>query len=324
MENSLSTFSNLLLTIYRLAQTRPIALFQDEVLDSVKQTLQFDSSMWGTATMTDAGIDIHSIHLHKSSQAMLDAYDKVKHLDHLAVRLAQQARATLSFNASDDVFRPQEMQDFLLKFGHCNGFITSDINPLSRFVHWISLYRAGREHVCTPEEVQLLEHLAPHLMQALAVNRLIHLEKLTGNDTAREAWAVAIADNRGMLYHTNAQFQEHMRAEWSDAASDRLPGALLEHVLGTESRYIGNVSTIHRSLEHGLLFLKARARCPVDDLSTREYMVARLLASGLSQKEVALKLNRSVHTINSQVRTVFNKLGINSVPMLAEHLVLRG
>lgn len=57
-------FSELLLRLYRLSHELPIEAFQDAALDLVKPVLPFDSSMWGTATRTDRGIDIHTIHLH--------------------------------------------------------------------------------------------------------------------------------------------------------------------------------------------------------------------------------------------------------------------
>jgi DNA-binding CsgD family transcriptional regulator len=52
-------------------------------------------------------------------------------------------------------------------------------------------------------------------------------------------------------------------------------------------------------------------------------MVAKMLAGGMSQKEVAAKARRSPETIRSQIRVVFEKLDITNVVMLAPHLALR-
>jgi DNA-binding NarL/FixJ family response regulator len=86
---------------------------------------------------------------------------------------------------------------------------------------------------------------------------------------------------------------------------------------------VGAQVVLHSALDHGLLYLKARPRSAVDDLSSREFLVAQLLSSGLTQKDVAAKLGRSPHTINSQIKVCFEKLQITSVSQLAEHLVLR-
>jgi len=52
-------------------------------------------------------------------------------------------------------------------------------------------------------------------------------------------------------------------------------------------------------------------------LTTSELTVARLVAEGLTNREVAERLFVSPHTINSHLRHVFAKLGINSRVELA-------
>jgi len=189
-------------------------------------------------------------------------------------------------------------------------------------VHWVSLYRASAGQVCTPQETELLACVAPHLMQALAINRLVHLDRLTG-DEAREKWSVAIADSRGVLYHADKRFRELVQSEWPAEDEEQLPRALLDGLMADDNQVVGARVVVRRSLERGLLFLKARDRALVDDLTAREFLVARLLASGLSQKQVAAKLDRSPETIRSHVKGIFEKLGINNVAMLASLLMLR-
>ena len=320
----LSEYSKLLLTIYRQAQDLPVHEFQDGALSAIKAHLPFDSAMWGTARMTPAGADIHSLHLHNTKQAMVDAYEKVKHLGAAAARVTEKPAATMAFNAQEDF--PQEelraYREFLHQWGHENFFITSELNPITGFAHWVSLYRFDKDQRCKPEETELLSCLAPHLMQALAINRLVHLDRLTG-DIAREKWAVALADSRGVLYHVDKRFRELVRMEWPVDGEVRLPQPLLDRLNVGENQITGAHVVIHRSLERGLLFLKARPREEVDELSAREFLVARLLASGLTRKQVAAKLERSPETIRSQAKTIFDKLGINNVAMLGPLLVLR-
>jgi DNA-binding CsgD family transcriptional regulator len=320
----LSHYSQLLLTIYRLAQEVPVDQFQDKVLDAVKAYLPFDSSMWGTAVMTQAGIDIHSLHLHNTTPAMIEAYEKVKHLDVAAVRVTSQPTATIAFNTDTDFSDPQldAYREFLHDFRHENFLITSDINPITRFAQWVSLYRNSKTQHCSPEETEMLACLAPHLMQALAINRLVHLDRLTG-DSAREHWSVAIADNRGVLYHADPRFRELLRREWRVLDEDHLPEALLEALVSEEQHVTGRQVVVRGRLERGLLYLKARPRAAVDDLTARELLVARLLASGLSHKEVAAKLDRSPETIRTQARVIYDKLGVNNVAKLLPLLAMR-
>jgi DNA-binding CsgD family transcriptional regulator len=319
----LSNYSDLLLTIYRLAQDTPILEFQDALLVALKSCIPFDSSMWGTATMSGNGIDVHSIHLHQSSQAMLIAYEAVKHQDSLVQRVEQLTAATVSFNSDIEYAGPDKagMRALCEEFGHRNGLVTCETNPFTKFVHWMSLYRKDAKQVCTDEETLFFDKLGPHLMQALAINRRIHLDKLVG-DIARQSWSVAIADTRGVPYHVGNQFWDLMEAEWKTKNRDCLPSALLNKLL-SKNQVIGRNIVVHCKPEHGLLYLKARPREKVDGLSPREYMVAKMLASGMSQKEVATKASRSPETIRSQIRVVFEKLEITNVVMLAPHLALR-
>ncbi|MHA4870742.1 helix-turn-helix transcriptional regulator [Duganella sp. PWIR1] len=311
----------MLLQIYRLAQEKSVATFQDEMLSVVRQQLPFDSSMWGTATMLPTGIDIHSIHLYNTSMRMLEAYEKVKQQDTAALRVTQQDVATIGFNVDDFPGEEQaELRQFLHDFGHLNFAITSDINPRTRFVQWLSLYRAKKEARFPEEEVDFLAALAPHMMQALAINRLVHLDQLT-RDTARACWSVGIADQRGVLYHADERFRQLCGAGLR--GENQLSGEILSRLTKGEKTLALDGVVLRCAHDQGLLFLRARAREKVDALTAREFLVAKLLASGLTQIQVAERLGRSTETIRSQIKSVFNKLDINSVTLLAGLLAAR-
>ncbi|MET0268535.1 MAG: LuxR C-terminal-related transcriptional regulator [Duganella sp.] len=318
----------LLLDVYRLAQTSPVHQFQDAVLALLKSHLLFDSSMWGTATMREGGIDIHSIHLHNSSQAMLDAYEKVKHCDTAAVQVTAQRTMTIGFRVDDF---PGEhnaaFRQFLHDYGHRNFLITSDIQPGTRFVQWVSLYRSSLVAHYQAADIDLLACLAPHLMQALAINRLLHLDRLT-HDSVRSRWSVAISDQRGVLYHADPLFTALVQTAWPGGDPQHLPPPLMRQladkpgVLEQPQAAAAGV-IVHANREQGLLFLKARSTEAVDTLSEREFLVARLIAGGLTQKQVATQLNRSPETIRSQLKAIFKKLSINNVALLGAILAVR-
>jgi predicted ATPase/DNA-binding CsgD family transcriptional regulator len=56
-------------------------------------------------------------------------------------------------------------------------------------------------------------------------------------------------------------------------------------------------------------------------LSTREAEVARLVAEGLTNKEIGSRLFISEHTVDSHVRSILNKLGVNTRAQIAAWLV---
>lgn len=59
------------------------------------------------------------------------------------------------------------------------------------------------------------------------------------------------------------------------------------------------------------------------ELSSRETDVLVLLAKGMSSKEIATKLNISIHTVNSHRKNITTKTGIKSVAGLAVYAMLR-
>jgi DNA-binding NarL/FixJ family response regulator len=52
---------------------------------------------------------------------------------------------------------------------------------------------------------------------------------------------------------------------------------------------------------------------PASDLSDREYEVLSLLAEGLSKKEIATRLDLSLHTVDNYVRRIYTKLHVHSL-----------
>lgn len=218
---------------------------------------------------------------------------------------------------ADDTYR--DIREFCTEFGHENYWISADCHPTTRFAQWISLYRKDRHQICTPEETNFFQNLAPHLMQALAMNRLIHLDRLLG-DSVREKWSVAITDPRGHYLFAEQRFRDLQAMDWPSSTASCLPPSLLNVFLQGTPLVAGTNAVIKFNLDHGLLYLRARERVPADSLSSRETLVAKLLIAGQSQKEIAKHLDRSPETIRTQVRSIFEKLNINSVASLATYL----
>ncbi|MCZ2498685.1 helix-turn-helix transcriptional regulator [Xylophilus sp. Kf1] len=319
-------FSTLLLTVYRLAQALPVQQFQDSALEQLKPFIAFDAASWGTAHMRQPqqGIDFHSIHLHRLPPAMVEAYEKVKHLDEVARAIAREPRLTRAFNARAGLVGPplQPLLAFRQAFGHDNLLIHSERDGRTQVVQWISLYRRDPEQVYADEEMQVMATAAPHLMQALAMNRQASLERLCGGD-ARAQWAAAIADVRGVLYHADVRFLQLVADDWPGGEDNQVSPLLMERLRHDSGRVVGARTVVRRTLEHDVLYLKARPRHAVDSLSSSELKVVRLLVTGLTQKEVALTLKRSQDTVRTHVRNIFEKLGIGSAVMLGAILALR-
>ena len=322
-KTQLSDFSELLLQLYRMAQALPITDFQDAALNLVKPVLPFDSSLWGTAAEgKEGGADIHTVHLHNKSPEMLAAYEPVKHLDTAVGPLFAQPRATRGFNLETWFAKPgqHEIRDVMRRFEIENMLATVVTDPRTKFAHWILLYRADKDAVYSADEIARLELLAPHVMEALAINRKMHLERLNPPGADALPRGSAIADLRGVVYHADPGFAAMLDAEWGDWPGVSLPRNLLQHFLQGHERFLGRSLAVAHRVEQDLLFLKCRPRCRADGLTPREHTVAQLLSKGGTHKEIAQILNRSPATVRNQTRSIYEKLAVSNVAGLIEEL----
>ncbi len=312
----LSDFSDLLLELYRLAREKALDDFQDAALNLIKPHVPFDTSIWGTATMRPGGVDIHQVHLHKTSQEMLDAYELVKHEDVSAISLHRRGTATDAFH-SKTLFARTECGEFLRRFEHENYFVSMETTPASGFLHWISLYRTDREAHCTADERDLVETLRPHLMQALSLNRSHHQERLAPHSPGLKQ-GFAIVDLRGVIYQADDLFETLMCHEWGTEPGDLLPLPLMSRFLAGDEQVVARTLVVRRHVEHGLLFLRARARCRADALTVRERAIAHAIARGETHKEIAQGLARAPATVRNQIQTIYAKLEVGSIAGLIE------
>lgn len=314
-------YNQLLLSLYRLSHELPIEQFQDGALQLLKPALAFDSAMWGAATLTEAGIDIHTIHLHCQPPEMLMAYEEVKHLDTAAQAVSLQPSQTMAFDTGVWFCGRHQsaLRDYGRRFEQSHFFISGLTNPETRFTRWLTLFRASPGAHCTEDERQLLDALMPHVQQALELNRLTHLSQMA-RAPGMDRPGTALADPRAMIHHMDAVFEQALRAEWPGWNGPRLPAPVLAAVQRGEQRLAGRMVTITLYTQHGLLWLRARPRCPADALSSREEMVARLAVLGLTHKQIAARLQRSPATVRNQIRSIYDKLAVTNVAELIEAL----
>jgi len=314
-------YNHLLLRLYRLSHENPVERFQDEALKLLKPVLPFDSAMWGAATLTAVGIDIHTIHLHHQSVEMLQAYEEVKHLDTAAVAVSQRPSDVLAFDTKAWFCSAEQrpLLDYGRRFEQSHFFIAGLRNPATRFTRWLTLFRASPEAHCSETERHLLFMLMPHMQQAMELNRLSHMS-LQAQASGDPGFGAALADPRGMLHHMDAAFEEALCLEWEGWQGPWLPGPLMTAAQRGEPRILARTLAVTLRAQHGMLWLRVRPRCPADSLSPRESAVARLLAQGLTHKQAAARLQRSPATVRNQIQSAYDKLGVTNVAALAEAL----
>lgn len=314
-------YNELLLHLYRLSHEQPVENFQDATLELLKPVLPFDSAWWGSATIAAAGLDVHTIHLYRQPEEMLLAYEEVKHLDTAAQAVTMRPTDTLAFDGYFQFGGKHQTaaREYVKRFEQSHFFVGSTLTPDRQVTRWLTLFRAGREAHCSESERSLLSNLVPHLQQALELNRLTHLRQLP-QAPGSAPLGTALADPRGLVQHMDPVFENALRTEWPGWHGPRLPDEVLCAAQRGEQRLVARTQVIMLHAQHRMLWLMARPRRPIDSLSPREGVIARLLAKGLTYKQIAVRHERAPATIRNQIRSIYDKLNVSNVAALIEAL----
>ena len=312
----MATANDLVLALYRASSELPVEEFQQAALELIKPLLAFDSGWWGSGViMAESALSIHALHLHHMSPDAPVEYKRCTARDPIVSAAVKRGSGVYRVNASAWFSRKQrslEYPPFLKNNDITNAMAGYSLNRNDGLSSWITLFRANPNYDYSHRDQNLMQALFPHMMEALTINRLIHLQHLDGSQCR---FQLAIADKRGMLYHAESGFMGLLREEFRSSATDRLPTDLIAS-LGGSGRYAGRTVVIQCSQSAGLLFLKARARLPVDALSKRETDIAHLIAQGKDYRQISQILNISPETVRSHFKNIYKKLNISNKAQL--------
>ena len=317
----MDALNKLVLELYRAARETPVEEFQELALSLIKSQLSFRTAMWGACETTDDGLVANSVHLHNEPIDILHDWASLHLHDPLVDQiLADPGRAHIGY--THETHRDAaDMLDFSQRFGHINTITIADVarNYRNGHVHgeWMSLYRADKHAHFREADQRILEHLMPHLVEALAINRMLGSGQLIPADSGL-AGTRALARFDGTLYHCGKKFAGLLREIWPELKNGRLPAKLMAVVSpGNEIMLEGHNMAVSTTILGNMLLLSIRRISPLSKLSQRELAVARLFGQGKSHKEIALHLDIAPSTARNFLNVVYKKLNINDKAELA-------
>jgi DNA-binding CsgD family transcriptional regulator len=322
----LHELNEIILQIYRLAQDATTDEFQARALELVEVMLPFDSCRWGTALNYQGHqLAIQSAYEHREMPGVLDAYKEVLGQDLVGLAAAAHAGTTINVNARqlcEDRLDRAAYLDYLCRFRHENMLVTGLVAP-SGSARSLSYYRGNKDHRFTERERQLCQALFPHMMEALTINLRIGLAQFQAIDSANR-WPLAMCDCNGVILYAEPNFLALLTTQWPVMTMSRLPQALVNTLLvQRQAEYAADhVFVCIGSRKGKVVYLKARARHVVDALSPRELQVARLVASGMNFKEIALTLHLAPATVRNHIQRIHDRLGMRSNAELAAQLTM--
>ncbi|SEB06027.1 LuxR C-terminal-related transcriptional regulator [Variovorax sp. YR216] len=122
-----------------------------------------------------------------------------------------------------------------------------------------------------------------------------------------------------MALHDGARPLGLLCADWMEPRS-RWHSEACEHLPLLARSVLSPVLTAARSLARA--HVDSSAHTAVAGLTPAELKVARMAATGMSYKEIARELGRSFSTVDHQLRSVRDKLGVSSTARLARALAV--
>ena len=127
--------------------------------------------------------------------------------------------------------------------------------------------------------------------------------------------------SRPLIYAAAAEDAgaELARTDRGDEAVDQLNAAFdtyLGHEALADARRVGRA--LRRLGVERRIVSRPRAKTGWDSLTDSELKVVNLIATGVTNRDVATQLHLSLHTVKNHVHNAFAKLGINSRTQLAQ------
>jgi DNA-binding CsgD family transcriptional regulator len=320
VEAALASFSAVLLKLGDLPDAVDTAVFQERALAEVGRLIAFDSAIWGAGVATATGPVVHTMHLHHQPPEMMASWEAIKHLDPIAAAMLQQPGTTVLADAESQLLGPtadKRIQAHCRRFDIAQVACTAFVDPVSRLLNAVSLYRSDPTHAFSRTEQVLKQNLMPHLARTWGASRLAMVSRQAAL-APPFGRALALCDEHRFLHAASPSFLALLGIEWPQWQGPQVPEALPGNT--ARQPFSGERIACSAARFNDLWLLGARVRKPVDSLSAREREVAMRYANGASYREVARTLHISPDTVRNHVKHVYEKLGIGSKLELARLL----
>jgi len=315
--------NTLLLSLYRAAREVGAEQFLDFALNLLKTAVPFDIARWGSFTRdSGGGICFHFAHLMNDDPESVAQYAQARAGDTAGRWAAEHGGRTGNFHLREVYCRRDQlgMREYVRRFRHEHGLVTSAFRPSLKVGHAISLYGAHQRRPFSERERGTMESLFPHLVEAWSINQALHVDKIRQAADDR-LWLIAIADSAGFLYFSEPGLAALLDTEWPGGDQDRLPECALDALIDSPSARYDGVRIVVLPVRVGsFLYLKVRPRTAIDDLSPRLRAVAVRIADGWTHKEIARELHSAPSTVRNQIQAIHDRLDVRNVAQLVAKL----
>jgi len=308
--------SSVLAELYRGSERVSSESFKDWALGQLNPYVPYNAATWITGHMEGSTLRAQHLHGLDLPDQMLDRYPSIARLDPLARRAMEEPGTAVA----SPMPQPGAFGSFCKRWRLAHGMAFVAVDPLSLLASALTLYRQPARPPFSEAEREFFEAAAPHLVEGHAMCTLSRMIRAAVPGSVRVV-ASAVADRLGGLQVAAPDFERLLLLEWPHWHDWKLPREIraLDGIVAGK-RYIGERIIIDVSGMNDVFLVQARERHPADALSVRETEVARMMAGGLTYKEVAQELGIAPSTVRNHLAVVYAKLGVRKQSEMAAAL----
>ncbi len=303
--------------LYRLAETASLDEFPAAVIGLLGQHIGFDGAVLGSADPLSLGdFSIAAAHVHNRDPSILDDYAALSAIDPVTQSFLEGVPRALAVDTEQLYADATHRSLLALSRKHRLRHLMLCGQPPSQTAggRWVVLYRAEHQPF-EPEAADRLSAFWVHMERAVALNRAHALEQVKPSQKK----GLALLDENGRLEAVDELFVSMVYKECGIDVSHRLPEGI-SSILLRKHEYKGR-QVLAKLVPLGRYWVCVLSDVgPLAQLSPREQLVAMRFAQGQTSKEIAQDMQVSQYTVQTQLASVYRKLGVSDKASLARLL----
>ena len=303
--------TELIKSLYQLAETTPVESFQQRAYDELNQFIQFDFAGWGESAVLPESMHILRANLFNLPDEFNEDYNKVRHHSPMPSAPVQSNGSTFLGDLTDrSIPLHTSFRAYIDKYDVPRMLITNSMHESGLFMVTIAIWRKGAHHAFTESERKLKELITPHLIESFKHCRRFDIQRklLKQWEMSR---GLATCNEDGILFDADDLLIDLIKQDWPDWQGAQLPDTLHQGLL--EQGIVRTNNNFYRwALLDDLYLLVAAKLERLQQLSKREFQIAYIYSNGLTTKEIAEKLSISPITVKNHVAKIYEKLNLDS------------
>lgn len=313
-----------LLSLYQSARETAHGTLEDQVFQRLKALIPLSSAVWLNVDAPQPGgrLNYLGMHLFQEPDGLADEFPVVNDRNRLVMDTAIAGLGRAHSFPAYKMYQDRKhaaLRHYLDKYGHQN-ILLFFYGSLAGRKEAFALYRSRCDDHFTPREQRLLRLLAPHMMEAFAINRQVSGLAAAGRGSAL-AGSRAILQMNGVMVTCGERFLTLLRQRWPGWYSGRVPPELMAVLRpGTQSVATQEGRIVLDTRRLGPYLFVQASRTPGRRLTPLQSQIAALYAHGRTYRQIADGIGRSPATVRNVLQEVYGRLRVSNKAELLQAL----